>query len=258
MENRKFKVALLQMNITPGDWDKNLEKADEMLTQAAVEKCHLAVLPELWASGFDLRSGIRIISQPPNIVLKNSSSLAIKHGLFLQAGSTITSAAGRLFNTASLFNPEGKIMGRYHKNHLFRMMGETELLQAGQQLCVYDLPWCRAGQTICYDLRFPELYRKYVRQRCELFFVPAQWPSPRREHWSTLLRARAIENQCFVLGVNRVGTEKNLSFLGASVVIGPDGSVLAEAGENEELLITEIKMKWLIDLRRDFPVLEDL
>lgn len=254
----KIKVALAQLAIVSERPEKNLDRVEQALREAGAAGCRLVVLPELWATGYNLKQRERWASPPGDGLFAEAARLARAYGVYLQAGSLLSVRRGRYFNTASLFDPRGRSLGCYDKMHLFRLMGEPKYLSAGRTPVVYRTAWGPAGQSICYDLRFPELYRFYARQGCKVVFVPAEWPLPRREHWRTLLRARAIENQCFVLGVNRVGRYQDVRFFGASAVVAPDGTLLVEGKNREALLVAELDLRWVKRLRRDFPVLQDM
>jgi predicted amidohydrolase len=141
--------------------------------------------------------------------------------------------------------------------HLFRLMAEEKYLAPGEAATLADTPWGKIGMAICYDLRFPELFRRYALGGAQLILVPAEWPHPRRAHWQTLLRARAIENQCFVAACNRVGTTGNSTFFGASAVIDPWGETLIEGGEAEMILTVTIDLALVDSVRRRIPVFED-
>jgi predicted amidohydrolase len=136
-------------------------------------------------------------------------------------------------------------------------MQEEQYLAPGQAATLLDLPWGKTGLIICYDLRFPELIRHYALQGARLILIPAEWPHPRREHWRTLLRARAIENQCFVAACNRVGQSKGAAFFGASTVVDPWGEPLIEGGETEALLTVTIDLAQVDVVRQRIPVFAD-
>jgi predicted amidohydrolase len=165
--------------------------------------------------------------------------------------------AGRFYNCFALYGPDGVLCGAYRKVHLFRLMDEEKYLAPGEECVNLDLPWGRTGLAICYDLRFPELFRTYALAGARLMLIPAEWPHPRREHWRTLLRARAIENQCFVAACNRIGATGASTFFGASTVIDPWGETLVEAGEIETLLTVTIDTDLVESVRRRIPVFED-
>ncbi len=251
-------MALAQLSVVSERPEKNLERVEQALREAAGAGCQLVVLPELWATGYNLKQRHRWASPLGEGLFAEAARLAKQHRVYLQAGSLLSMRRRCYYNTATLFDPRGRCLGHYDKMHLFRFMGEPKYLSPGRKPQVYKTPWGTAGQSICYDLRFPELYRAYARRRCAIIFVPAEWPSPRQEHWRTLLRARAIENQCYLLGVNRVGRYQDVRFFGASAVIAPDGSTLIEGKSREALLTAELDLAWLKRLRSEFPVLQDM
>jgi len=254
----KVKAALVQMAVASERPEKNLERAEQAVKEAAGAGCRLVVLPELWATGYNLKRRERWASPLGKGMFAESARLAKEYRIFLQAGSLLSVRRGQYYNTATLYDPKGRSLGHYDKMHLFRFMGEPKYLSPGQKASTYTLPWGPAGQSICYDLRFPELYRIYGRRLCSVIFVPSEWPLPRREHWRTLLRARAIENQCFVLGVNRVGRYQDIRFFGSSAAIAPDGTTLVEGKSRENLLFAELDFSQVEQLRSTFPVLRDM
>jgi omega-amidase len=145
----------------------------------------------------------------------------------------------------------------YSKIHLFRLMDEHQYLTAGDKSVTVDLPFGRAGLAICYDLRFPELFRGYALAGAEMVFLPSEWPHPRLVHWQTLVRARAIENQMFVFACNRVGADVRNEFFGHSMVVNACGEILAEGGEGEELITLTADLSKVQEARRKIPILQD-
>jgi len=169
----------------------------------------------------------------------------------------LESQGGQFFNTMALYSPEGRLAASYRKIHLFRLMDEDQYLAAGTAGVMHELPWGCAGLAICYDLRFPELFRRYALEGARLLILPAAWPHPRRMHWRTLLRSRAIENQCFVAACNRVGTTNDVSFFGSAAVIDPWGETLIEGGETEALLTVRIDLETVEATRNKIPIFAD-
>jgi predicted amidohydrolase len=141
--------------------------------------------------------------------------------------------------------------------HLYRLMKEDLCLTAGAQTTIVELPWAPAGLAICYDLRFPELFRKYALAGARMVILPAEWPRPRLAHWRTLLRARAIENQMYVIACNRVGGTSGDQFPGHSAIVDPWGRAIVEGGEDEEVLTAEINLDEVTSFRKLIPVFED-
>jgi predicted amidohydrolase len=144
-------------------------------------------------------------------------------------GSLPEAHGDKVFNTAYLLD-RGSVAGTYRKMHLFSLMGEDRSLDSGDSILVADTSVGRVGVMICYDLRFPELARRLAVEGAEIIVVPGEWPKPREDHWRTLLRARAIENQLFVIAANCCGVVGKLDFFGESLILGPKGEILAEAG----------------------------
>ena len=155
------------------------------------------------------------------------------------AGSAVTVRDGSVFNTAYVFDRGGACVAAYDKTHLFTPMGEHEYFTPGDHLCTFTLDGVKCGLIICYDLRFPELTRSLVLQGADLLFVPAQWPALRRAHWQTLNRARAIENQIFLACCNSCGRAGDVVYGGSSAIYDPWGSVLQEAGAEEEIITAD-------------------
>ena len=161
-------------------------------------------------------------------------------------------------NTAIVISPTGELVGKYAKRHLFGFTGgETTVLAAGNDLVTVDLPWGRAGLSICYDVRFPEMYRALLDLGSKIFLIPSAWPGRRIAHWSLLTRARAVENQCFVIACNGVGIQGDTVLGGRSVVVDPWGAVLAEGGDDEEVLTCDLDIETVDKTREVFPVLRD-
>ncbi|MCX7049441.1 MAG: carbon-nitrogen family hydrolase [Candidatus Sumerlaeota bacterium] len=165
--------------------------------------------------------------------------------------------APRAFNTSGVWGAEGRLMGVYHKNHVFTYGGEHIAYSSGDEAPIFRVGKFAMGLFICYDLRFPEMFRAAVACGADLFVIPANWPNPRKDHWLTLLKARAIENQAYVIGVNRTGASPSHSYFGASLVVSPRGEVLAQAGEGEELLLADIHPEEVTSWRNEFPALKD-
>jgi omega-amidase len=251
-----FKIALAQMDVEWAGPEANLDAARRMVAQAAAAGAGLVVLPELWGSGYDLACAADYATAVGAGLFGDMAALAREHDLYL-AGSLLEASEGRIYNTCALFGPRG-LIGSYRKLHLIRLMQEDVYLAPGEQpvLCE-DLPWGATGLAICYDLRFPELFRGYAVAGARLVVIPAQWPAPRIDHWRTLLRARAIENQCVMVACNRVGADPNNAFGGASAVIGPWGEVLVEGDDQAALLLTAVDMGAVDEARQRIPILQD-
>lgn len=248
-----MKIALLQTDIAWEDVPENHCCAARMLTEAASGGARLAILPEMFNTGFSMDS--RRIAEPPGgpseMFLREQA--AMRDLWILASVPEAGEPAPR--NMALLVSPRGSVT-RYAKIHPFSYAGEHEHYAAGNRVVTADVEGLRVTPFVCYDLRFPEPFRLAAADT-DLFAVVANWPDERREHWRTLLRARAIENQAYVAGVNRVGDGGRLHYAGDSAVIAPLGEALAEGDDRERVLFAEVEPAVVQKLRSRFPALND-
>ncbi len=252
-----LKISLAQMDILIGNPDANLAKARYMTTCAAEQGSDIIVFPELWPTGYDLEHAAAYSTPTDKGVFSQMSSLAAENNIHLLGSCMSLLGAGQFGNTAVLFDPDGVMLGEYTKIHLFQLMNEHKYLSPGNHLTVVDTWWGKAGLAICYDLRFPELFRAYALAGAKAVFLNAEWPHPRLAHWQILLRARAIENQMYMVACNRVGTSRDTHFCGHSCIIDPWGEIVFEAEEDEELLTVEIEIHKVDQVRDKIPVFDD-
>ena len=254
----ELQVTIGQIDIALGDAAANLSVVQELAARAAAQGAELLVLPELWGSGYALDRADELADELNTGLFSAVASLARHHRLFI-CGSLLEwdAGEGRAFNTATLYDPDGALRGRYRKIHRFGLMDEDRYLGAGDDAPLLQMPWGATALTICYDLRFPELFRRYALDGARLFLLPSEWPVQRIEHWRTLLRARAIENQCFILACNRVGADRANTFGGCSAIVDPWGTVLVEGGAEEALLHTTLNLDLVDDARSRIPVWAD-
>jgi predicted amidohydrolase len=249
-------ISLGQFDVRLGQPDDNFACARTLIEEAARRGSDLIVLPELWDTSYVLDRAAEFGGAVQAGRFVEVAALARTHKLHV-FGSMLEWDGRAAANCAVWFTPTGEIAGVYRKIHLFRLMQEEKYLVAGDQPVVLDLPWGKTGLAICYDLRFPELFRRYALDGAVLVVIPAQWPQPRIGHWQTLLRARAIENQMFVAACNRVGQEGDTRFGGLSVLIDPWGAPFVEGGESAVLLTAEIDLAQVEQARRHIPVFQD-
>ena len=252
------RVALVQVAVrddeSPAD---RVERVAEMVQD--LDDVDIAVLPELWHVGaFDLdsaRDNAEPIDGPSVRRMREAARIA---GIWLHAGSFAELAHGHRYNTSVILDPSGEIVATYRKMHLFGWEdGEPSVMSAGETLVVLPTPLGPTGIATCYDLRFPELFRRLVDSGAETFLMASGWPMARIEHWSVLARARAIENQAWVVACNTGGEHNGVAMGGASVVVDPRGTVVAEAGDDEEILYAEVDPAAVREWRLAFPVLAD-
>lgn len=254
-----WNIALLQMDIAIGEPERNYENLEKWLNEAIAHemKPDVIVIPEMWNTGYALER-IQELADPAG---KRTRALLSKfsreHRVNVVGGSIAEKREDGVYNTIFAFDREGNEVGDYSKIHLFRLMDEEKYLQSGDKLGRLELDGVPAGMMICYDIRFPELSRRLALGGAQVLFVPAEWPNPRLHHWRTLLTARAIENQMFVISCNRVGISGTTEFFGHSMVIDPWGEVLAEGDESECIVRATIDLGLVKDVRGRIPIFED-
>jgi omega-amidase len=254
----KLTVSLAQMAVVPGEPSTNEATARSLAAQAAAAGADLLLLPELWPSGYDLARAAEVAAPLGEGPFALMADLARAHQIYIAGTALESNPSGRPYNSAVLYTPQGAPAAIYHKVHLWGPLGEPEHMTAGGTLPVFALPWGRVALGICYDLRFPELWRRYVDGGAILVLIPAAWPSRRIEHWRLLLRARAVENQFFVAGCNQAqGDADTDPFGGYSTLSDPWGRVLLEGGPGPALLTASLDLDEVGRARRLFPFLED-
>jgi predicted amidohydrolase len=247
-------AAAIQFNIKQGDVDANLAYIREALPRVAAQGANLAVLPEMWSSGFAYKNLNELALRTQGIV-DELRELSARYKMVI-IGSMPEPNGVKVFNTVFVVD-NGSAAGVYRKIHLFSLLGEDRAFSGGDSWLLADTSIGKIGIIICYDLRFPELSRRLALEGAQVICVPAQWPKPRQEHWRTLLRARAIENQLFVVSCNACGIIGKLDFFGMSMIIDPKGEVLAEAGEREGEVSAVLDMQAMKDWRAQIPCFSD-
>lgn len=247
-------AAAIQFNVKQGDVDANLAYIREALHRVAGEGANLVVLPEMWSSGFAYKNLNELALRTSGIV--DELLLLSRELKLVIVGSMPEPNGDKVFNTIYVVD-NGVLAGIYRKIHLFSLLGEDRAFSGGDSWLLAETSIGKVGVIICYDLRFPELSRRLAIEGAQIICVPAQWPKPRQEHWRTLLRARAIENQLFVVSCNTCGTVGKLDFFGMSMIIDPKGELLAEAGEGEVEIIAELDLQSMADWRAQIPCFKD-
>ncbi|MBK5273855.1 MAG: carbon-nitrogen family hydrolase [Desulfuromonadales bacterium] len=247
-------AAAIQFNVKQGDVDANLTYVRQALRRVADNGANLAVLPEMWSSGFAYRNLNELAQRTAGIV---EELLELSRELKLVIVGSMPEPHGeKVFNTVHLID-NGHLAGIYRKLHLFSLLGEDKAFDGGDSWLLAETSLGKIGVIICYDLRFPELSRRLAVEGAQIICVPAQWPKPRQEHWRTLLRARAIENQLFVVSCNACGLVGKLDFFGMSMIIDPKGELLAESGEEEGEITARLDMQTMTDWRAQIPCFND-
>ncbi len=249
-------IALAQIDLELGHPEQNLATARAQAAQAHARGADILLLPELWASAYDLEHGAGHASALGTGMFAEIASVAREYDIAV-VGSLLESDGIRLYNTATFVDREGNRLGAYRKLHLVPMLDEDKYLTPGDAAPVLEGPFGPFALAVCYDLRFPELWRYYALAGARLVFLPAEWPIQRIAHWRTLLPARAIENQIYVVGTNRVGTSKDQTFGGHSMVVNPWGEILVEGDEHAALLFASIDLDLTAQVRERVPVFRD-
>jgi predicted amidohydrolase len=244
------------MDVPQGQPEANLARARAFAAQAQEAEADLLLLPELWLHGYDLKRAESWASPLGEGGFAEMASLAREFGIHL-AGSLLERHEDGVSNTAVLYGPDGQLLGSYRKMHLFRLMQEPRYLTPGTHATICPTPWGSTGLGICYDLRFPELFRTMALAGAKLFVIPAQWPVKRLEAWLLLARARAVENELIVAACNRVGGDEGVSFPGRSIVVDPWGNKIVEGDDQERLLVAEADLREIEKARRYLTVYKD-
>lgn len=251
-----MKIIGIQLDPVWEDAAANHEKAYALIKSAQPTPGALIVLPEMFASGFSMN--VAAIADTNGVTQSFLAHTAAEFGVYLMAGVVTRNADGRGRNECVVYAPDGREHARYCKMQPFTLGGESDHFGAGDDVVLLDCGGFRVAPFICYDLRFPEIFRRAAARGANLITVIASWPVAREDHWLTLLKARAIENQAYVVGVNRCGSDPKLYHSGRSRIFGPGGNALAEAGTEESAIEAELELELLLDYRQRLPFLNDL
>lgn len=255
--NAHMKLYCVQHDIVWENKPANHARVHALLAAAKPEPGSLVLLPELFSTGFSMNIPA-IREGAARETEKFLATTAREFGVCLLGGSVGNGANERGRNECLVFSPEGRELARYHKIQPFTLGGESANYEAGREPVLFEWNKFQVAPFICYDLRFPELFRTATRRGAQLITCIASWPVARIQHWVTLLQARAIENQAYVAGVNRCGTDPKLTYNGRSLIISPKGDILADAGNGETVIHAELSLDELLAYRRDLPFLADM
>ena len=258
----KFTVALLQVD-TQDDKDANLEKVSHMIDEAAEKHADLVAMPE-FVNYIGGRRGFLENAEdiPDGETSQLFSRKAREHHIWIHGGSIaerIQDDDSRVYNTTCVFSPKGQLAALYQKVHLAdnESITESSLIQAGSRITTFTAPFCKMGLAICYDLRFPELYRAMALKGAVAIITAAEFNiTTGRDHWELFLRARVAENTCWMIAPDQIGTKRNMTSSGRSMVVDPYGNVIAQAGDRECVLTAEVDTDYVMRLREMRPVLK--
>lgn len=264
--NKKISVAAIQM-ISSADLNENFKTAERLVKAASAAGARLVLLPEYWSlMGHSERDKVAQAETLDSGPMQNfMQDIARKHQVCLVGGTIplqTPNDSDRVFNTSLVYQPDGQRVARYDKIHLFAFAGaneqynEANTIVAGNSVQSFEAPFGRVGLSICYDLRFPELFRAMTP--CSLLLVPAAFThTTGQAHWEILLRARAIENQCYVLAAAQGGQHENgRRTWGQSMLIDPWGNIVAQLSEGEGVVVGEIDLEKIAVVRGNLPALQ--
>ncbi len=253
-----MKVACIQMDMAFAKPDENFGKAVELVREAARNGADVAVLPETWNVGFFPHEGLAELADNDGCrVRKVFGSLARELNMNIVAGSVANRRADGIYNTCLVFDREGECVAEYDKTHLFSPMGEDDFFNKGDHVSTFVLDGIKCGVIICYDVRFPELVRTMSVKGLDVLFMVSQWPLVRVPHLDALTKARAIENQMFVVCCNSAGTAPGTVYGGNSSVNDPWGVTIAHAGDKAETIYATLDPSILDGIRNSINVFAD-
>ena len=251
-----MRIYGIQADLEWEDKNANFTKIRSLLDYKNIQKESLIVLPETFSTGFSMNLKVTAMNEPGQTE-SFLSGLAKDKKCWVTGGLIEpTSEDQKGSNRSVTFSPDGEKLASYGKIQPAAVYREDEVHEPGDRIDIFPLGGFHACPLICYDLRFPELFRIGMQKGANLFIVIACWPKIRIEHWVALLRARAIENLSYVIGINRVGSDPNLEYGGRSLIIDPKGEILADGGEEEGVLEMKIDPAFVDQWRGEFPVLK--
>jgi predicted amidohydrolase len=259
-QRNKIKAGVIQWDIRPGKISENLSVALRGIKKLALQKCDLAVLPEMWSCGFD-NTNLKIHAEKTTDILQCLQQSAVKQHIVI-AGSLPEKMDRSIYNTLFIIDKDGHIAGRYRKIHLFSLTQEHKYFAAGKRAIVCHTSIGNLGCLICYDVRFPELSRTLALKGAQLLLLSAQWPIGRIRQWDLLIRARAVENQLFIVAANRSGQDPGISYGGHSGIFSPGGDALVVCLEKQDggglsVLSGEIDLEEVETFRRLIPCFKE-
>lgn len=252
-----MKVYCCQLDIVWENKPENFRKIRALLEKTRPERGSLVVLPEMFATGFSMNVA-EIAEQRTPGAEEFLRDLAEQFGVVMMGGVVSQGRDDKGLNEAVVVTPEKIELSRYAKIHPFSVGGELNHYNRGKKIDHFQWSGLQVTPFICYDLRFPEIFRTAARAGAEMFVVIANWPNRREQHWVTLLQARAIENLAYVVGVNRAGSDPKLMYPGRSMIIDPHGNILVDAGQSEGVIAADIDPNVVRNWRQDFPALKDI
>ncbi len=252
-----MKIGLVQPDIILGEPEENIIRVEKLLDKMFdIDKPDVVVLPELWYTGYDYSTLSQNASTDDRVLSLLRNWLERYPALWIP-GSFPVLEDGKIYNRTYAISPKGELLAKYDKIHLFGPMSEKVHFFAGSKIVTFEYGKAVFGLSICYDLRFPELFRLLTLKGVKVVFLPTEWPTPRIRHFDILMRARAIENQIYMVSANRVGKDSMSEFSGGSLVIDPWGEDVCKLSDKEDVAICDIDLSLVDRVRKKIPVLSD-
>ena len=243
-----MKISILQFKSNFGEIKENFDTVTRLIDSISNNLPDVILLPELWSTGYYPKP-LQNFSDHNGYKTSNFlATIAKKYNINIIGGTIIVDEDNKFYNRCFIFDRYGKNIAVYDKIHLFSMTNENEVFSAGNKIPMFNIDGIKSGITTCYDLRFPELFRKIALNKVSMIFLPAAWSLKRLEHWKILTRARAIENQIFIIAANSAGH---------SIIIDPSGNILNEGGNGTEILTVNINLKIIEEIKGIMNILAD-
>ena len=258
MSNYIIKIGIGQLELKDGDWRNNLSAVTSVYSELAGKGCDITIFPELWPSAMQLDNVREQAEINAREIYPQLQQLTLEKKILSHWGSMLRYDDTCVYNQAHIFDADGNEVLQYRKIHLFGLMGENKFIDPGNLLPVIDTAYGRIATAICYDLRFPELFRYYALSGADIILVPAEWPKPRLMHWQRMIQARAIENQVFIVACNRVGKSNNYDFFGHSMVVDPWGEIIYDGPERPDSACVEIDLSKVEEARKKLNSISDI
>ena len=246
-------IGIAQINITWEDSKKNMVKVESFVKKALGNKIELILFPEMTLTGFTMNINKLLLSEKE--IISWIKKVAIDNNINIGLGFAIK-IDGKGKNKYVIVSKQGKVLAMYTKIHPFSYSGEDDKYYNGDEICICKINEFKITPFICYDLRFPEIFQ-IASKEAQIITVAASWPKSREQHWITLLKARAIENQCYVIGINRIGSGNGLQYNGASIFVSPSGEILNEVNSEEMLIIKDLEIEKIREIKDSFDIKKD-
>lgn len=258
-----MRVAIAQIDVVQGDFEQNLNSVERYARDAKLGGAEVVIFPEMFLCGFNYKKNVEFLKANGTLAESQLCEIAKNNNICICGSIPHLEGGDDLPTNRFIFiSQNGEIASTYDKIHLFSVFSENKYVKAGDEIVVANTPFGKIGFAVCYDIRFPDIFVRMAKRGAKVIIISSAFPHPRSEHWRILSRARAIENQCFVVAVNRAGTENfgknSVKYFGMSAVIDPWGTVLAEAPQDTETLIfADINLDEVDNIRNQIPAFQD-